>query len=633
MEDIITQKFNYAIITPYKDYCKLSDRKKSQKTFTDDLDLFEEEDNDVFLMKSHMRDMSNKQTGKIFTLPTKNKKRVNYFYSNDDIQERFSLEYLYNHPTSYKTQFETTKQNQILRHYGKAFSEISLVTIERSVRLHGDKVTIKLYTQIKTRRFNCIYFKKKFNVQSLTFNLKTGNFVTLNMSKTGKTYSRDFRTNSFNMVRRLIAGNSFLSLNNYVLKNSRIYGECSKIFNDTIFNEKIKESLGIGMGNEQYSSKPDSFIRDIIQKFIEVKKIKVPNGDVEFMLTNFYPTEKFLKKNDRKLLASVLDLMGIKTKYTIKLLHQYPNLNLIGLIKLCHYLGSDYSKYIGNLNPIVFENSYIKNTGTTDPENNKFIALNIMSNVTRYYLTDTEKENLIKVANDQSYHTESILSQRFMQLIEDHFRMINTIREYDPSICMKAKTREEFNNEHRELTKMQTAINKGWVIEYKFSEKMVEDVEKPIPLKINLGSNDNPSYCEDLGISFYPVILKREEDYIEEGNFMHHCVATYSDKDKSIIISVRTKDGMDRVTCEYNCQDGRLIQSRHFCNGLPPADIEHAISDLNKKVQKYARLGLLHASEKIKVPLKINGTEIKKTEPTTAIDNLFLDLMDINHQF
>jgi hypothetical protein len=97
---------------------------------------------------------------------------------------------------------------------------------------------------------------------------------------------------------------------------------------------------------------------------------------------------------------------------------------------------------------------------------------------------------------------------------------------------------------------------------------------------------------------------------------MHHCVATYADKDRSIIISVRTKDEMDRVTCEYNCQDGRLLQARHFCNKQPPADIEHAISDLNKKVQKYARLGLLHASEKIKVPLKINGVEIQKKEPT-----------------
>jgi hypothetical protein len=616
MKDIITQKFNYAVITPYKDYCKLSDRKRLEKTFTDNLDLFDEEDNDVFLMKSHMKDMSKKQTGKIFTLPIKKKKKLNYFYSNNEINERFSLEYLYNNPSNGIPQFETTKQNQIKRHYGREFSEISLFTIERSVRLHGDKLTIKLYTQTKTRRFNCIYFRKKFNVQSLTFNLKTGNFVTLNMSKTGKTNSRDFRTNSFNMLRKLIAGNSFLSLKNFIPKNSRIYNEYSKIFDDTIFNEKIKESLGIGIGNEQYSMKPDSFVRDIIQKFIEVKKIKVPNGDVEFILTNFYPTEKYLKKNDRKLLASVLDLIGIKTKYTIKLLHQYPNLNLIGLIKLCHYFGSDYSKYISNLNPIVFENSYIKNTNTIDSENNKFMALNVITNITRYYLTDVEKENLIRIANDQSYHTESILSQRFMQLVEDHLRMIDTIREYDSSVYMKAKTREEFNNEHRELTKIQTAINKGWVIEYKFSEKMVEDVEKPIPLKINLGTKDNPSYGEDLGISFYPVILKREEDYIEEGNFMHHCVATYADKDRSIIISVRTKDEMDRVTCEYNCQDGRLLQARHFCNKQPPADIEHAISDLNKKVQKYARLGLLHASEKIKVPLKINGVEVQKKEPT-----------------
>jgi len=357
------------------------------------------------------------------------------------------------------------------------------------------------------------------------------------------------------------------------------------------------------------------------------------------MLFNYYPTEKYFKKNDRKLVASVLDMLGIKTKYTIKILHEHPTVNLFELVKLCRYFGNDFSKYIGNLDSFIFENSHSKTGLMGETENNKYNALSLVNSTSRYYLKDIEKENLIKIANNakddnRKYPIESILSTRFMQLIDDHFRMIDTIREYDPDIYMKARTHSEFHEEHRELTKMQTAINKGWVIEYKFSEKMAIDIEKPIPLKVNLGTEDVPSYGEDLGISFYPVILKREEDYIEEGNFMHHCVATYADKDRSIIISVRTEDGMDRVTCEFDCQDGGLIQSRHFCNKNPPVDIEHVIiNDLSPKVKKYARLGLLHASEKLKVPLKINGLDVKKKEPTTPGGNLFLDLMDINHEF
>jgi hypothetical protein len=93
---------------------------------------------------------------------------------------------------------------------------------------------------------------------------------------------------------------------------------------------------------------------------------------------------------------------------------------------------------------------------------------------------------------------------------------------------------------------------------------------------------------------------------------MHHCVATYSDKQKSIIVSIRTKDGKDRVTCEFHCQDGKLIQARHFCNKQPPADMMLAVEQLSIKTKKFARLGILHSIEMKKVPIIINGIEVDK---------------------
>jgi len=81
---------------------------------------------------------------------------------------------------------------------------------------------------------------------------------------------------------------------------------------------------------------------------------------------------------------------------------------------------------------------------------------------------------------------------------------------------------------------------------------MVSDIEKPLTIEL---SADGETITE----TFYPYILKREDDYSEEGKFMHHCVATYSDKDKSIIISDRTKDGRDRFTCEFTSQTGHMV--------------------------------------------------------------------------
>lgn len=624
MVDVLTQKFTFAMITPFKDYCQLSDGHKLKRRLNDSIDLFEEDDEDLFTIKTGIKKIDGKFNGKILTLPNKKKRRTNYFTTEEKVQERFTLDYVYSHNKGGNS-FDTTKDRHIKNHYGRPFSEIVIVTLERSVRIHGDKLTIKLYAQTKSRGFNCIYFRKSYNVQSLTVNLKTGNFTIANITKTGKRNLKSFKVNSFRLLKNLISGRSFFEPKNYISKTSSVYNEFEKIFNDKLFTNKIKECLDIQSPNSNYSLNPDLFLIDFVNKFVTLKKIKIPNGDFVHWLTNFYPTEKYLKKNDRKLITSILDMLGIKSKFTNKILHEYPNIDLMGLVKFCGYFGSEYTKYISNIDPSVFANSYIKKTSDIDFTNNKFNSLN---NKKVYYLKDIEKENLIKIANSQSYRSSNILSESFTQLLDDHFRMIETIREYDPDIFMKVKTYNDFHTEHTELSKVITAINKGWVIEYKFNEKMVEDIEKPIPLKINLGSKENPSYGEDLGVSFYPIILKREEEYVEEGKFMHHCVASYADKEKSIIISVRTEDGSDRVTCEFDCQTGKLIQARHFCNRVPPADIEHVIlNELSEKTKKYARLGLLHASEKLKVAVKINGIEVVKKEPTrysNFLDNQFI---------
>ena len=112
------------------------------------------------------------------------------------------------------------------------------------------------------------------------------------------------------------------------------------------------------------------------------------------------------------------------------------------------------------------------------------------------------------------------------------------------------------------------------------------------------------------GKKLYPHILKREEEYGEEGSFMHHCVASYADKDKSMIVSLRTEDQMDRVTIEYDIQTGKPIQKRHFCNAKPPEYFDVPSVVLDDKIKKLARWGILNWVEKKKVNVKINGIEI-----------------------
>jgi hypothetical protein len=205
----------------------------------------------------------------------------------------------------------------------------------------------------------------------------------------------------------------------------------------------------------------------------------------------------------------------------------------------------------------------------------------------------------------------------FMQIVEDHVDMIEKIQPYDSNIRINAKTWKDFNVEHTEFTKIINLIRKGWVTEYVFNNKMIQDIEKPITVELNIGDDMNPEFVTE---TLYPFILKREDDYAEEGAFMHHCVATYSDKDKSIIVSVRTEDAKDRVTCEFTTQTGQMVQARHFCNKQPPEDMMLAIDQLKLKTAKYARLGLLNCVEKKKTQVRINGVEVPKPALTPTLN-------------
>ena len=429
MEDILTERFQYATITPFKDYCRLDEKKELSKSMNDDLDKLDF-DWDVPNKKLESLLNSLKPVGKIVSLPEKKNKKVFYAATTEPVQENFRLTYYVKKDKLGNNSFQTTKDRQIKSHYGRPLSEITVTTIERSIRRHGDKVTIKLYRQDKHRGYNCIYFKKSYMVQSLTFNLVTGNFTTLTKTSRGKQNSQVFRTNAFQSLHNLIQNTSFLTIKTKGINTySRLYDDYQNNFDDTLFTRKIQESLEVELGCVSYSSNQENFINDVMNAFVKKKKIKVPNGHYDYLLTKLYPTEKFLKKNDRKLVASVLDMLGIKTKATIKILHEYPNIDIYGLCKFIHYFDSDYAKYIGNINPMIFEKSTRK-FGVRDYNDIGTKAVMLREKNKVYGLKDIEKENLIRIVNSFNYmDSNSVLSERFIQLVDDHLRMIERVRE------------------------------------------------------------------------------------------------------------------------------------------------------------------------------------------------------------
>jgi hypothetical protein len=139
----------------------------------------------------------------------------------------------------------------------------------------------------------------------------------------------------------------------------------------------------------------------------------------------------------------------------------------------------------------------------------------------KFYLLDIEKENLIKIVNSVDYNSTEFFGERMIQLFEDHFNMIDKIKEYDATCFMKSKTMVEFNEEHRELSKMISAIKKGWVIEYEYDIKTINDIEKPIDAMLNVGTEEEP-ILSDLKMKIYQkeYVIRKRLEKLEKQNII-----------------------------------------------------------------------------------------------------------------
>ena len=628
MEEIILhQRFSYAKITPYKNYSKIPREIKPpsgvyKQVSYDDLyggtttDYYDGEDG----------------IGLAPMLDQVKNKNTRYFYWKDDYKNIPIIRFASKHKIDGTIGvFYTTKDRHIKKYYNEPFSDILVVILERSIIRRGDKVTIKTNKYTKHRGFNCKYFRSNNYTTSVTFDMVKGDFLLVDGGKHGKTKSVPrFRKNSFNGLLNFIKSpdGPFRFLRNHMGKNNGLYKQLYYVFDDkqftialySVFNKMITYPTDGALFR-------DLFYDEVMRWFINTKKIKTPN-EYRDLILRYYPTEKYLKKNDRKLIASILDVFQIKSKITIKLLHERPNIDLRSLIRLCYLFGNQYQKYIGSISVDMFG---VMGSGMINeiPSSSLKMMESTCSDYKNhgYDINDTEKENLLKVLTSEPERGNSV-NENYMGLVVDHFRMLNRIREYDPNIRMKANNRTKFHTEHMELAKIMTQIKKGWVIQYFYPEETIRQIQQPIKVfkSIDIGAGLKGTDMDNY-ISITPFVLTREEEYIEEGKFMHHCVASYAETDTSMIVSLRTEDEQDRVTCEFKISNGTLVQSRHFSNATPPKQFEHVIDAVSDLVRLHARFGTLNWLKKDRVPIKINGIEIapEKREPRRLIDILNLD--------
>jgi hypothetical protein len=614
VNNILTQRFNFFEITPYKNYSTLSSKPEQNKaarieletTGIDRLSLFLEELGGVADMKeSHMLYLHNKKEAK--------KKNTKYFYCDNNLpDEKIRLFPL--------GTFYTQNERHLKRHFGNPFSSVKTTIHERTINMSDDKISIRFSRFEKTRSVNCKYFKKHSYSMGVSMDLKTGNIVIYQ----GEKKLIKIRQNSFkflievltNFLRKTRDCVGYFMFGNQT-KDLDINKKYLEAFNDDEFNKTLFHVISSKSPefNSAYPNDEKGIVNftynGFMRLFVKVNNIKVPNDYKDLML-NWYPTKQFLKKNDNKLIVSVLDRIGLKSKSIIKLIHKNPKIDISKLTLLGKYFGyRNVHKYVHNLSPQYFSNDW----KLFDEQANLESMYSVLNERFEYDIKDSERSLLLKMMNEFFNYdtiTESTVKSQIRQF-NDHLDLINRIRRHIPEMEIRCHNLKDFHKEHIEFSKIERSIKKGYSIEYKFEDKLVKTIENPIVFD---------------DITYYPVLLKIDAEYTEEGAHMHHCVATYADRENSIIVSLREGStvGHERVTCEFNLQK-HLVQAKYFCNAQPPDRFENVIDKLGHKIHFYS--GSIKSISKEKIPLVINGKTIKIEERTDdSIFNLLFDRND-----
>lgn len=559
---LVQQRFSYATIRAFKDFSLLSDRDKNNESPSTDFYNFS------FTGSTRNFVFNNRH----IELPIRagvKKKNTFYFYSsaNENDYNNCVVEVK---PYSRGQVFYTQNDKHIKNHFNKPFTSIDLNLIDRSVYIKNNKLTIKLFIYRKSREINSKYFKKYHISKGLTIDLKTGDIISFSSDKTQK----KIRKNYFHHIIELVESDLFIT----GIRFEKDFYSKFPHYEQIISNDEILESVHTALKklsnfnpyNVKFeladnTTKKYWVIKNLVNFFVKCKDIKVPNEFLHYIVLH-YPTKKILQKNDNKLIASILDKHNLKSKYLIKILHKFPRMDINFLFSLSNYFGKEhFHKYVSNINLSLVP------TFPIDPFT-KHIHYHIY-NYNDYELNDSEKSNLVKLFNefteshinnypqDESY--VRVLNAQIGQL-NDHFNMIKKLKKYIPTIALRANTWKTFSQEHLLLSAQVSKINKGYTTEIVYLNEMCQCVEAPIIIEDN---------------KYYPVILKRDIDYTIEGNYMHHCVGTYSENLNSLIISLRTNstESNNRITIEFNTNTRSMIQARSFCNSNPP---EHFIEPL-----------------------------------------------------
>jgi hypothetical protein len=555
-EVLFSQRVNYAIVKKYREYSPINSKPKNIS------DVF----GDNFFDK-------NEQGYTVHSIPPpvvrgKNVKHLFYFVDPDT--KSHGINRFMHAP--FGGVYVTQDTDKIGKYLGDKLSSISIHTRENRIEREGNTLRLVLDHYVKRREFNSKFSKKSVNKIIIKFDFDKGN--THIMVQRGN--QKEFRINCLWLIEELYF-HHFAEVfpkeevpkkaRNKSIEMSMSFELFMLTFKTLCLGYVDISKFKSGLNLHGFSKIKDFLVSVGLANMVTKKNIKI-NDNYRDILINYYPNQRYLKKNDNKLIQSCLDRLGVNHPSINKIVHRdFRTIFYLNSFK--NIFGEDFHRYFANIQ----WGDCVDLKTSTSP--NKFSLYNReLGNEDFPSLNDKiEKTNALKIIND-SLSPKNAIRKRLSEVLgelQDHLSIIDRIKEHYEGIKLRSTTLRTFEEEHRNYSVLETRVKREHMCIREYDQKFIKLISEPIE-------------DEEQMLSYRVRLLTTQDHYEDEGYVMKHCVGGYIHYEKSIIISVIENNSKERVTLEYDRYSGNLLQSRGTYNSPPSDKMKYAINELNRRM-------------------------------------------------
>ena len=453
-------------------------------------------------------------------------------------------------PTEKHPFFEMEESFEGEEHFIKNFANQMYSVMKTYVMLvvekNGDKVVFKFFQGSKWRREGKPWFKVVKDVNYISVNTKTGDVYHGHI----KNYQK--KTKCSKMIRRNCFFMDPLNTIKSHAKNmlsqftDKAYEEVMMAFSEFMFQIDQRNHFQ----NLTYGDR-------LFRFYLDKRNIKYPNNfgiyTHEFMGPEI---KKILKKNDNRLVDSLMIKHQLSGKKLKKALHSCTRLNMVIYQTARNLFGDDWLNQDDDSVIVDLLDSAVGNI-TIPP---LFIEL-------------ISKEELKKVYRlfKQVYIHQDLDAFTF----QDHVRMYTELKMYGEQDLKwtSFEDKNEFREEHLDWTDRLQHYKQGEYTRH-YPEYMYNMISQP------------------LYVDFHPVLLDTSSKYNEESSYQSNCVKGYIGKAGCLIISVICGKFLveERATIEY-----RLTMK----DGLVHTDRVQSLGKFNQKLEAHWDTVLLKLDKQV----------------------------------